>query len=88
MAQLLIDKLQPGTQVTLGFAQRGKSSEEPAVFVKLTGEGESRHATFRQDDKNGNPYEWDAYRNNRRWVYGSSAQRLSLVSAGPLVDSA
>lgn len=73
-----IAKLTPGAKVVLDFA--GKYTEE-AEFVRLTGEGEDRTATFRsKSHRDGSEYDWDAYRVNNRWVFGSSAQRLSLVA--------
>lgn len=83
-----IDSLEPGTPVRLKFCAefQGKDGayEEDAVFVKLEGSGDDRRATFASLDQRvpGEErveYEWDAYRFNGRWAYGSSAETLRLV---------
>lgn len=80
-----IDQLQPGDRVQLRFD--GRDETEPATFVKLEGEGDDRLATFSQTQAQSTAtgvepvdYEWDAYRYNGRWAFGTSAQRLSLAS--------
>lgn len=67
-----IDNLEPGTEVTLFF--HGEQDSEPAVFLGLKGEGDSRHAKFRSEHG-----EWEAYRYNGRWAYGTGADRLQLL---------
>lgn len=47
---------------------------EDVLLVKVEGEGEDRRATFSE-----NGFEWEAYRFNGRWSYGSSADYLSVV---------
>lgn len=70
-----IDSLTPGTRITLWFEGTwGNASEEDAVFVRIEGEGETREAVFDQG------FEWNAYRYNGHWAYGSGANRLRLVS--------
>jgi len=83
-----IDSLEPETKVRLKFCAefQGKDSayEEDAVFVGVTGEGNDRRATFRSLDQRTYEdrveYEWDAYRYNGRWAYGSSAETLRLLA--------
>lgn len=67
-----IATLTPGEDVTL----RTATGDEPARFLRHTDEGT---AVFLQHRRDGTPYEWEAYRYNGRWSYGTSAQRLSLV---------
>ena len=74
-----IDRLVPGQPCRLGF----KHGDEPAVFMKIEGEGSLRRATFRQKLHSGGWTEWEAYRYQDRWVYGTSADRLRLVEAPP-----
>lgn len=72
-----IDNLESGQAVRLQF--NGKRIEA-ALFVSMidADKGDDRRARFVQiaGDQS---YEWDAYRYNGGWAYGSSAQRLSLV---------
>ena len=74
-----IDNLTRGEAVQLRFD--GADGTEHAVFVGVEGEGEDRRASFVQvlNRDQGTLFMWDAYRFNRRWVYGTSAQRLSLA---------
>ncbi len=72
-----IDNLVPGSIVTLNL----RNYQEDVVFLRITGTGEDRHAEFVStvsSDKN--MYRWAAYRFEGRWVYGSSADRLSVVT--------
>lgn len=72
-----IDKLQPGSFVELDF--NGKY-QEFAVFLGISGEGDKRYAKFAQPQARGDQmFEWEAYRFNGGWKFGSSAERLSLV---------
>lgn len=85
-----IDSLTPGTRVRLKFCAeyqgKGGEHEDDAVFVKLEGTGDDRRATFRTYDEQTRErtgrefYEWDAYRFNGRWAYGTSAETLRLVA--------
>lgn len=55
---------------------------EAAIFVRLTGDGEEARATFRSPGTYpGETYEWEAYRFEGRWAYGTGADALTLVSA-------
>lgn len=74
------DSLKPETRVTIEFArnfQFGGPEHEDATFVKIEGEGDDRRMTLRQDGMG----EWEAYRYNGRWAYGSSAETLRLIEA-------
>ena len=51
---------------------------EPVLFAGITGTGEDRNANFVSLDAHGEPYKWAAYRAGGRWVYGSSAERLTV----------
>lgn len=75
-----ISSMQAGEAVTLRFHTRSGHFDEAAVFVGLSEDGET--ATFRSASDNksdDDTYDWDAYRFQGRWCYGSSAQRLSVV---------
>jgi len=80
-----IARLTPGQDVTLKFTTRNGFYTEDNRFVGLTDGGERATFTTHAADE-GTPYNWDAYRFQGRWVYGSSAQRLSLVVARPVAD--
>ncbi len=72
-----IDTLTVGTKVRLDF---GGDYEEEATFMGITGTGDDRRATFESvDEDRHDVYTWQAYRYNRRWAFGTSAQTLSLV---------
>lgn len=88
------DSLKPGTAVLLDFCSGTQSygRVEPALFVGIEGTGDDRRATFVQvtdqpflkgDDRKS--YEWQAYRYEGRWAFGSSADvlRLHRVLAEP-----
>jgi hypothetical protein len=71
-----IDSLKPGTKVVLQFGrefQFGDAEQEEATFLGIEGTGDDRRAKFRQD------FDWEAYRYNGRWAYGTSAESLRLV---------
>lgn len=80
-----IDWLQPNMRVRLFFATDSSNGtrngyEEDATFLRIEGKGHDRHAVFESADLlHGGSYEWEAYRYNKRWVYGTGADRLSLV---------
>ena len=78
-----IDSLKSLSAVVLDF--NGKFTE-PAVFLGIEGEGDDRRAKFAQPTEHTESgyYTWDAYRYNGKWAYGTSAERLSLVSSYPL----
>lgn len=80
MSGLRIDRLTPGTKVTLGFAY----GRESAVFIGLANNEGDPRATFESVDADtGKPYRWEAYHYNGHWAYGTSADRLRLVSIEP-----
>ena len=71
-----IDSLKPNTPVLLKFFR----STEEATFLAIVGEGDERRARFVQHDDAIGLFEWEAYRFQGRWAYGTSAERLSLVA--------
>lgn len=72
-----IDSLKPNTPVLLKFTH----GTEEATFLALVGEGDSRRARFIQcSETPGELFEWEAYRYQGHWTYGTSAERLSLVA--------
>lgn len=74
------DTLTPGTLVTVGYATRGGRHTETAVFCGILGEGEDRRVSLASANSAGTLYKWQGYRSRGRWVYGSSAEALSLVA--------
>lgn len=90
-----IDQLTPGDIVTLGFCLQARNTmtsprmdEETAMFVGHIGYGVDRRAEFAQLDGQGKVYNWEAYRYNGGWAFGSSANRLrllGLVAPGPSI---
>jgi hypothetical protein len=71
-----IDRLTPGTNVTLGFDH----GTEPATFIDFAdNEGDPRATFESMDIDTGRTYRWEAYRYNGHWAYGTSADRLRLV---------
>jgi len=46
-------------------------------LIKVEGKGDDARATF-QDLEPNETFEWEAYRFNGHWAYGSSANRLSV----------
>jgi len=73
-----IARLTPGEACVLKFQTSNGAFTEDVKFVSLSEDGQS--AIFRShDDDNAPAYDWEAYRFQGRWCYGSSAQRLSLV---------
>lgn len=83
-----IDKLEPGQIVTLAFhkgasttmEKGGRVDEEDAVFLGIDGEGDDRTARFVSASTRWGMHYWRAYRFQGRWVFGSSAERLSVVA--------
>lgn len=73
-----IDQLKPGTRVTLRYhgSMGNLTHDGDAEFVRITGDGDDRRAVFTEPSIG----EWEAYRYDGRWAYGSSADRLQLVS--------
>ena len=79
MKRIKIDDLEPGTAVLLEMHNRSEATEEHALFLGVTGEGDSRRAHFSQMLKPGASFDWEAYRFGGRWAYGSSADRMRVV---------
>lgn len=76
---LRFDTVPAHTLVTVRFQQwAGRSYTEQVFFLGIRGEGDDRRAGFVSTDSQGKLYDWEAYRSDGRWVYGSSAQRLTL----------
>lgn len=74
-----IDSLAIGTKVLLEFTgSMGNSGyTETMIFKGIEGEGDKRRATFADVYDASN--EWQAYRYNGGWAYGTSADRLRLL---------
>lgn len=53
----------------------GQPQELTATLVRIEGEGDDKRAVF-IDEEIG---EWEAYRYNGRWAYGSSAEPLRVI---------
>lgn len=64
-----------GRVLHLAFHSPHAPTDEDHTLVKLEGKGDDARATFR--DVSG--MEWQAYRFNGRWAYGSSANRLQVL---------
>jgi hypothetical protein len=76
VAKPRLDTLPAGTRVTLALhGWAGSVEYMTQTFVGITGAGDERRATF-NDEMTG---DWDAYRYEGGWAYGSSAQRLQLL---------
>jgi hypothetical protein len=79
-----IDSLKPGSKVTLRFMAefqgKGHDWTDTVKFIRIEGEGDDRRAVFSDILGRGAYSEWEAYRYNGRWAYGSSAETLRLVS--------
>lgn len=73
-----IDSMAPGCAYELTFAN---GDVEHVLFIGITGAGPYREAWFVSLDVAGEPYKWAAYRHAGRWVYGSSAERVSVAGA-------
>lgn len=80
-----IDRLERGAFVELDINGR---YIERAMFIGIVGEGDARRARFvsafkgegnaiTEGDRKGYA-EWEAYRYNGRWAYGSSAERMTV----------
>jgi hypothetical protein len=53
----------------------GRREEITATLLRIEGEGDDKRAVF-SDEQIG---EWEAYRYNGRWAYGSSAEPLRVI---------
>lgn len=71
--------LVPGDIVTLRFEGGADSYTEPAVFVGNVEENGEIQKRFRSTREDGTTYEWEAYRWEGAWRYGSSAQLLFVA---------
>jgi hypothetical protein len=71
-----IDNIKPGSIVTLDLA----GDEHVARFEEIIGTGDERVARFTAKSGPCAEYAWDAYRFNGRWAFGTSAQRMSVIS--------
>lgn len=69
-----IDSLNVGDKVRLEFCGSRSLGNDPytddCVFEGIVGEGDARRAVFG---------DWEAYRYNGGWAYGSSAERLRVL---------
>lgn len=73
-----IANLTDGMEVTLRFHYgAGQFDDERHTFGGLYMDGDTQNARFR-DSRTGSY--WSAYRFNGRWCFGTSAQRLQVVS--------
>ncbi len=75
-----ISHLKPGQKVTLHFrGSRSLGNEgyvDTVVFKEHIGVGDDQRAVF--TDENGRD-QWEAYKFQGRWSYGTSAERLSIM---------
>ena len=69
-----INDLKDGESVTLKFHGSKRLGNEPwedtVVFHRFEGEGDDKRAFFDN---------WEAYRYNGHWAYGSSAEKLTIA---------
>lgn len=73
-----IDSLTPGENITLQFHGSRSLGNEPyqlsGKFIGIVGSGDVRRAKFDLDG-----LDFEAYRDNGRWAYGMSSEKLTLV---------
>lgn len=75
-----IDQLRPGTVVVLGF----KDYQDRATFLGIADEGDERRASFRELlGRSDETFDWEAYRYQGHWAYGTSADYLRLAEVVP-----
>lgn len=78
-----IDNLNPGELVTLRFhgsrSLGNDAYDEQFKFVGIEGVGDDRRAGFTDAHSDLDSTAWQAYRFRGRWVYGSSAEKLSIA---------
>lgn len=76
-----ISSLQHGDRINLKFHGSKQFGNEPytlpAEFLGYTGTDDDIHASFALNGSTNDVFE--AYRMGNRWVYGASAERLSIV---------
>lgn len=82
-AQKRISAKYVGEKLNLAFHGTYDRTVDEHTLIKLEGEGDDARATFR--DVSG--MEWEAYRYNGRWAYGSGAHRLTVVQEDGVVRS-
>jgi hypothetical protein len=79
------DSLQPGSLIVLEFPESHPDHRyEGVIFLGIRGKGDERCAAFAQYTDHGflkgreqdNSFEWEAYRFDGRWAYGSGAAPL------------
>lgn len=79
-----IDTLTPGREVNLRFYGSPDIGnlpyDESAVFLGITGSGEERRARFETVGEDDRLIEWEAYRFEGDWAYGTSAQLLRAIA--------
>lgn len=80
------DNLTPGSVIEIQTFYGAQPHEvETAAFLGIYGEGDGRNAklaTVSKHPKSDGTHpiiEWEIYRYNGRWAYGTSADRISLV---------
>lgn len=85
-----IDQLDRGAIVVLECGAGKRAYDERALFVGIIGEHDDRRARFvsvsegggnhnrLRDDAKGY-YEWEAYRYNGRWAFGTGAERIAVM---------
>jgi hypothetical protein len=82
-AQKRISAKYVGEKLNLAFHGTYDRTVDENTLIKLEGEGDDARATFR--DASG--MEWEAYRYNGRWAYGSGAHRLTVVQEDGVVHN-
>ena len=78
-----IDILKPRELVRVKFHGSKRFGNEPyeldLVFLEVKGQGEDRRAVFAYDIDSTDQDQFEAYRSENRWCYGTSSERLSIV---------
>lgn len=76
-----------GQEVELRFGGSRELGNPPyfeqVQFLRIEGSGEDRRAVFRSRTSRGaavESFDWEAYRFEGRWVYGTSAEPLRVVA--------
>lgn len=69
-----------GSIFTLKFKNGSVEDHMLIYFHGIYSDLENCRATFRsiEEDKIGEEFEWDVYRHNKRWCYGTSADILII----------
>lgn len=71
--------LQPGDFVTLRFNTGSDSYLENATFLGDLEDVDGVYKKFESYPVGGKPYTWESYRYKGNWVYGTSAQRVTVA---------